>query len=106
MNFKEPSIGPGGLAIDLRLSGPDLDRLKAASLELQDWLNRYRGVLDLTDDLRPGKPELRLRLREGSLALGLDAATIANQLRAAFFGVTASEIQVGPESYEIDVRLK
>lgn len=47
-------------------------------------------MLDLSDDLRPGKPEFQLRLRKGSFALGLDAATIANQLRAGFFGATAS----------------
>ena len=105
INFKELQIGPAGLPIDIRLSGPDLEALKAASLELQAWLYSYRGVFDLTDDLRPGKPELRVRLREGAMALGLDASTIANQLRAAFYGHTASEIQVGPESYEIDVRL-
>ena len=106
LNFKEPQIGPAGLAIDIRLSGPDLDELKAASLELRQWLGRYSGVFDLSDDLRPGKPELQLRLREGALGLGLDASTIAQQLRAAFYGTTAKEIQVGPESYEIDVRLR
>ena len=105
INFKEPVIGPGGLPIDIRLQGPDFNELSAASLELQTWLNRYQGVFDLTDDLRPGKPEIRLRLKEGALALGFDAATIANQLRSAYYGYTASEIQVGPESYEIDVRL-
>ena len=105
INFKEPVIGPGGLPIDIRLQGDDFNELTAASLELQTWLNRYQGVFDLTDDLRPGKPEIRLRLKEGALALGFDAATIANQLRSAYYGYTASEIQVGPESYEIDVRL-
>ncbi len=55
------------------------------------------GTFDLSDNLRPGKPELQLRLRDGALALGLDASTIATQLRAAFYGTTASEIQVGPE---------
>jgi multidrug efflux pump subunit AcrB len=44
-------------------------------------------------------------LREGALALGIDASQIASQLRAAFFGEVVNEIQVGPESYEIDVRL-
>ncbi|MGD8931327.1 MAG: efflux RND transporter permease subunit, partial [Chromatiales bacterium] len=87
------------------LYGADLKQLKAASLELQGWLARYRGVFDLTDDLRPGKPELRLRLREGALALGVDATLVASQLRAAFYGVTASEIQVDNQAYEIDVRL-
>lgn len=105
ITYKEPQIGPAGLPIDIRLYGDDLERLKAASLDLQSWLGRYGGVVDLTDDLRPGKPELRLRLREGATALGLDAATIANQLRGAFYGITATEIQVGAEAYEVDVRL-
>ncbi len=105
LNFKEPVIGPGGIPLEIRLSGPDLEPLKQASIALQAWLARYRGVFDLSDDMRPGKPELRLKLRDGALALGLDASSIANQLRAAFHGTIASEIQVGPESYEIDVRL-
>ncbi len=105
LNFKEPAIGPAGIPLEIRLTSPDLEQMKQASLALQEWLSRYRGVFDLSDDLRPGKPELRLRLRDGALALGLDASTIATQLRAAFYGTTASEIQVGPESYEIDVRL-
>jgi len=105
VNFKEPTLGPAGRAIEIRLMGEDLDRLKLASLELQDWLRNYRGVVDLSDDQRPGKPELRLRLREGSYALGLNASMIASQLRAGFYGSTADEIQLGPESYEIDVSL-
>jgi len=105
LNYKEPVIGPGGIPLEVRLYGSSLAQLKQASLELQGWLGRYQGVFDLSDDLRPGKPELRMRLREGTLALGLDATTIANQLRAAFFGVTASEILVDSEAYEIDVRL-
>ncbi|MCW8904703.1 efflux RND transporter permease subunit, partial [Sedimenticola sp.] len=105
MNFKEPTIGPGGIPLEIRLTGPDLNQLKQASLDLQEWLASYRGTFDLSDNLRPGKPELQLRLRDGALALGLDASTIATQLRAAFYGTTASEIQVGPEAYEIDVRL-
>jgi multidrug efflux pump subunit AcrB len=105
LNFKEPVIGPGGIPLEIRLYGPGLDQLKQASLELQAWLARYQGVFDLSDDLRPGKPELRLRLREGALALGVDASGVASQLRAAFYGSTASEIQVDGEAYEIDVRL-
>ncbi|MES9882880.1 MAG: efflux RND transporter permease subunit [Sedimenticola sp.] len=105
LNFKEPTMGPGGIAMEIRLTGPNLQQLKKASLELQEWLSLYRGAFNISDNLRPGKPELRLKLRDGALALGLDASTIANQLRAAFHGTTANEIQVGLESYEIDVQL-
>ena len=105
LKFAEFTVGPGGLAIDMRLQGDDLVALEGAARDLKAWLASYRGVHDLSDDLRPGKPGVAVRLRDGALALGLDANATAAQLRAAYFGRTAAEIQVGPESYEIDVRL-
>ncbi|NJB67718.1 multidrug efflux pump subunit AcrB [Desulfobaculum xiamenense] len=104
ITYKEPALGPGGMAIDIRLQGPDLHRLSQASNELLGWLGGYDGVLDLMGDLRPGKPEIRVRLREGALALGIDAATVARQLRAAFHGLDAAEVQAGAESYAINVQ--
>ncbi len=105
LKFTETIVGPGGVAIEVRLKGTDIDRLKAASRDLQQWLNSYKGVTNLSDDLRPGKHEIRLGLREQAASLGITARTIANQLRTAFYGATVNEIQVGPESYEIDARL-
>lgn len=105
INFVEYRHGPAGRAIDIRLSGKSLEDIKNASLDLMQWLSNYQGVFDLNDDLRPGKREIRLKLSEGALSLGLDASSIANQLRSAFFGKTASEVQVGDESLEIDIRL-
>ncbi|AZZ90721.1 efflux RND transporter permease subunit [Hahella sp. KA22] len=103
--FKEPTIGPGGRAIEIRLRGDDLESLSLASHELQNWLAGYPGVINLLDDLRPGKPEFTLHLKSGAYDLGLDAQTIAAQLRAAFQGVTVLESSVGLETYEVVVRL-
>ncbi len=105
LKFTTPTIGPGGLPIDIQLKGRDLSQLKAAAVDLTEWLRRYKGVFDVSDDLRPGKPEIGVRLKAEATNLGLDAKTIADQLRSAYFGTTVSEIQVGPESIEIDVRL-
>jgi multidrug efflux pump subunit AcrB len=105
VKFTEPAIGPAGRAIDLRLLGPDLDRLKSASLELQGWLNGFAGVVDLSDDLRPGKREYRLRLKTGAGVLGVDARALAEQLRGAFQGVVIDEFPVGTETYEVNLRL-
>ncbi|RED53679.1 efflux RND transporter permease subunit [Aestuariispira insulae] len=105
LSVAEPSLGPAGAPIDIRLYGSDLAELEKASLELMAKLESYQGVFDLKNDLRPGKPELLITLKEGATELGLDADRIARQMRAAFQGTTASEIQVGSESYEIDVRL-
>ncbi|WP_295880428.1 efflux RND transporter permease subunit [uncultured Thiohalocapsa sp.] len=105
VTFTEPTIGPAGRDLEIRLSGDDLDRLKAAAVALQDWLASYAGVQDMTDDLRPGKPEVALRLKDGATSLGVTAAMVARQVRDAFQGAQAREIQVGRESYEVEVGL-
>jgi len=106
MAYTEPGFGPQGRSLEIRLQGNDLQELKAGATELRQWLAEFAGVLNLADDLRVGKPELRIRLRQGAFGLGLDAEAMARQLRSAFQGVTADEIQVGRESYEIDVRFR
>ncbi|MEE4114086.1 MAG: efflux RND transporter permease subunit, partial [Desulfobacteraceae bacterium] len=63
LKFGEFSLGPAGRPIDIRLRGQDLEQLKAASLDLQAWLGQFEGVFDLSDDLRPGKPEISIRMR-------------------------------------------
>ncbi len=105
LTFAEPTFGPAGRPIEMRLQGEDLDGLKDAATELTEFLSRFDGVQNLSDDLRPGKAEIRIRLREGAVGLGLHAQTMARQLRSAFQGVSAGEVRVGSESYEIDVRL-
>ncbi|MCO7226193.1 efflux RND transporter permease subunit [Pleionea sp. CnH1-48] len=105
ITFKEPTIGPSGRAIEVRLYGKDLDQLSAASYDLQRWLSGYPGVSNVNDDLRPGKPELTLTLKQGAYNLGIDADTIANQVRAAFQGLKVVETSVDLETYEVTVML-
>jgi len=104
INFSEPGLGPTGRNIQVRVQGQDLHRLRETSLRLKNWLQRFRGVDNLTIDLRPGKREYHVRFRPGTLGINLDAARMASQLRAAFQGLEAAEIQVGAESYEIEAR--
>ena len=103
--YKEPTLGPGGLPIEIRLKGQNLDELKSASTKLINWLYNYKGVADLYDDLRPGKPEIQVKLKKGAKARGFDARIISKQLRAAFYGITASEIIVRDQSYEVNLRM-
>ncbi|MEO1689187.1 MAG: efflux RND transporter permease subunit, partial [Pseudomonadota bacterium] len=105
LNLTEGTLGPAGRAIELRLFHDDVDVLAVAAAELRGWLARYAGARNIADDLAPGRPELRLSLREGAGALGFDATAVADQVRAAFQGVTADEIQLGGQTWEVDVRL-
>ncbi len=104
--YTEPGFGPQGRNLEIRLQGDSLSELKEVAMKMQRFLNQFSGVLNLSDDLHVGKRELHIRLRKGTLGLGLDAEAMAQQLRAAYQGMITDEIQVGPEAYEIDVRLR
>ena len=104
LTLTEPAMGPGGRAIEIRLRGKKIERMRQAIAEVKAWFEQFEGVSNLAEDLRPGKPELRLRLRKGATTYGIKADDVARQLRASFHGVIADEIQVGPEAYEIYVR--
>lgn len=105
LKYTEPAIGPAGVAIDMRLKGDDLVELKAASVALQDWLWAYSGVTSLLDDLRPGKRELRVTLKDVAGPMGITAGMIADQLRAAYFGTTISEMQVNGQRLDVTAQL-
>lgn len=105
LRYAEATIGPAGIAIDLRLKGDDLNALKAASTELQDWIWQYSGVTSVQDDLRPGKRELRIRLNDAAGAMDVTATMVADQLRAAYLGSTVSEMQVHGQLLEVTAQL-
>ncbi len=105
ISFKEPVIGPSGKAIEIRLSGDDFAQLSQASVDLQSWLAGYDGVDNIFDDLRPGKPEFSMTLKAGASNLGIDAQTIASQMRSAFQGTKVLETNVGLNTFEVTVKL-
>ncbi|MCB1339152.1 MAG: efflux RND transporter permease subunit [Maritimibacter sp.] len=105
LKFAESTIGPAGIALDMRLKGDDLDALKAAVAELTAWLASYDGVTSVMDDLRPGKRELRITLKDAAGPMGVTAALVADQLRAAWQGTIVSELQIGARAVEVVARL-
>lgn len=106
VTYGESGFGPGGRPIEIRFQSDSLTDAKQAAQQGLAFFDQYQGVFNLTDDLRPGKQEYRIRLDEGAVGLGLDVTTIADQVRAAFQGTIADEIQVGSEAYEIVARLE
>ena len=105
LNFTQGFDGPSGRAIEVRVQHDDLDTLKEASLVIQQFLSAINGTSNLMDDMRRGKEEVVIHLRPGAESFGVNGEMIANQLRAAYYGQTADEIQVGPENLKIQVQL-
>ena len=105
LKFTDKERGVAGKAIDLRIQGHNLKSLKSASLEIQKFLATIRGLEDISDDLRPGKPEFRVHLKESAGIFGITSRTVADELRAAIYGKTNLEVLRGYESYDVTVRL-
>ena len=103
LSFEQMQVTPGGKPVDVRLRGKDLHRLKNASLELQDRIATYPGIRNVTDNLRPGKEEVLVRLKAVGRPLGITSAALAVQLREAFWGSIAEEFQRGRDNFEVEV---
>lgn len=95
---------PSGLPVDMRLTGPDFAQLQAAAAEIKTELAKIQGLFDIRDTFAEGKDEIRVRLKPGASALGINVESVARQVRAAFYGIEAQRVQRGRDDVRIMVR--
>jgi len=106
LRFTDKERGVGGKPIDIRLQGRDLAELEKSAREMRRFFLDFRGVRDVTYDLKPGKPEFIVTLRAAPAgALGITARNVATQLRAAFRGDTDLELRDAQGTIDIVARL-
>jgi multidrug efflux pump subunit AcrB len=99
------SLFTSGEAINVELSGPNVDNLRRAALRLKEELRSYPGTQDISDTFRAGKRELELTITPEGEAAGLSQADLARQVRQAFYGEEAQRIQRGRDDVKVMVRL-
>ena len=105
MTILERQAGPPGREIDIRVTGDDVQALKAAASDVITLLGRFPGVTDIEDDTPYGKQETLLTVSPRGRALGFTTESAARQVRAAFEGVIAKRFARGDEEVAIRVRL-
>jgi len=105
LTFEQMQVTPGGKPIDIQLCGNDLYDLQRASLQLRQEITRFPGIRNVTDNLRPGKEEILVRLKPVGRPLGITSAALASQLREAFWGSIAQQFQRGGDAFEVQVLL-
>ncbi|HVI00365.1 MAG TPA: efflux RND transporter permease subunit [Enhygromyxa sp.] len=98
--------GPGGNAIEVRISGDQLARIDEAAERVKDYFAELDGVSDLADDLELGTAQVRVRLRPGVGSPGLTGSSVAQQVRAALSGVSIERVFQDGEEYEVFVELQ
>ncbi len=101
--FQTEAAG-GGNAIDLEISGPDLDLLSNIVDEIKIEMGKLDGVIDIADSHREGKRELKLEILPAAEALGLRLNDIALQVRQGFYGEEIQRLQRGRDEVKVFVR--
>lgn len=94
----------GGPPLSFNLIGNNLASLQNAAAELQEKLQDYDGVFDITNSLNSGSEEIRLTIKPEAEALGLTMSSLGRQVRQAFYGEEAQRIQRGRDELKVMVR--
>jgi len=101
LTFSRLERGVGGKELDIRLAGNTWENLDAASRFLMGHVTAIPGVSNIETDLRPGKNEISLLVNEEGRRLGLSSASLAQQVRNAFFGAIVQSFQEGSDDVKV-----
>ncbi len=98
------SLMSTGDAINIQLTGNNVDELRQIAGEVREVLGAYPGVYDIADSFRAGKREVKLKIKPEAEVLNLSQMNLARQVRQAFYGEEAQRIQRGRDDVRIMVR--
>lgn len=87
-----------------QLFGPDIDTLNNAGLKLIEMLQQEKGLFDISSTIDPASKEIQMALLPVAYDLGLNLATIANQIGASFYGGEAQRVIRNGEEVRVMVR--
>ena len=112
MTFQEAgSFGGSAFAslqqmpVQINLKGTDLTDLTKASEDVKAALLTVSGLVDISSDNRPPKPEIQIQVdRERASRLGAGTAVIAGAMRSLVDGDLASKYREGEKLIDIRVR--
>ena len=93
----------GSSAVDITIRTDDLVRGKATGERIAALLKeRISDVTEPEVDIKDGQPQINIALdREKMYALGLNAFTVGNEIRAAVDGITATRYKSGGKDYDV-----
>ncbi len=101
--------GLGGTPADLqvRIYGPDLERLSRLAERARELMAPIRGIADLRAEALTGLPQIRIEVdREAVARVGLTPAEVVDALRVGLVGEEVSQVWVGQRRYALVVRLE
>jgi len=110
---KQEQGPPTGPPVNIEVSGPQFEQIVQISNEIKGRLNdaaqsgRLPGLVDVTDNLNTGRPEVQVDVdRDQAARYGLSTSQIARTVRSAIQGIEADTYRSGEDEYDITVRLR
>ncbi|MEM8856129.1 MAG: efflux RND transporter permease subunit, partial [Pseudomonadota bacterium] len=96
---------PVNAPVELRIVGPDLDRLREIGGEIRRIASNVDSVVLARETVTNGAPEVSVKVDEAKAEqIGLDLGMIARQLEAGLEGVAGGSLLEGPEELPVRVR--
>ncbi len=107
VNFQADRGGPGGgqKGLTIQLSHRDVGTLDVAGERVAAALQKFANIKDVDDGVQLGKMQFDFTVKPDAQALGLDARTIAQQIRHSFYGAEALRQLRGRNEVKTMVRL-
>lgn len=98
-------LGGGERPIEVKIFGSDLEELTRLGKAAESRMLEIRGVVDLDNSMKPGRPELQIKVdRERASKLGITIDHLATTVDTAFLGKKSGKYRVTGDEYDIRVK--
>lgn len=99
-------MGPTGSAIEIEISGDDIDILKGIGADIEEIIKKVPGTAEVSSNTKEGDPEVRVSVdRNRASYYGITASEVANALEASVEGVKATTLKTGSDEIDVNVSM-
>ena len=103
-NLTFGTVGAFGKPVSVSLLSKNYEDLEAVKLRLKDAMAQVAELRDVVDTDLEGVREIRLKLKDKAYLLGLNPASIMQQVRQGFFGYEVQRLQIKEDEVKVWVR--
>ena len=98
------TINDGGPDFSFGIEAENLDELRVATIDIQNYLRSIPGLYDVRNSLQSETPELQIAMKPGAERFGLTLAEVSRQVRQAFYGEEAQRLPRNGQDVRVMVR--
>jgi HAE1 family hydrophobic/amphiphilic exporter-1 len=97
----------GRSAVEVKIAGPEINTLGEVANTVKNRMANVEGIRDINISMDDASPELKVTVdRQKAADLGLSTTTIADTLKTASNGSTATQFHANNEKKEIDIFIR